>query len=94
MGKNTLMRKAMREYAQRGHPEFEALIPQIYGNIGLVFVNGDLTEVKNMLLKNTVSAYAKVGSQSPCQVVVSKGDTGMDPSKTSFFPSIVYSDKD
>jgi len=88
MGKNTLMRKAMREYAQKGHPEFEPLIAQIYGNVGMVFVKDDLHDVKNLLTGNTVGAYAKVGSVSPVQVIVPKGDTGMDPSKTSFFQAL------
>jgi len=84
MGKNTLMRKAMREYA-RDHPEIDPLIAHLHGNIGLVLVSGDLTEVKKKLLSNVVGAYAKVGSTSPCDVIVPKGDTGMDPSKTAFF---------
>jgi large subunit ribosomal protein LP0 len=88
MGKNTLMRKAMREYAQNGHPEIDALVPHIYGNIGLVFVQGELGELKSLLVNNTVGAYAKVGSVSPTTVVVPKGDTGMDPSKTSFFQAL------
>jgi len=88
MGKNTLMRKSMREYAQKGHPEIDALVPYIYGNIGLLFVIGDLSDVKTLLLGNTVGAYAKVGSISPSIVTVSKGDTGMDPSKTSFFQAL------
>jgi len=88
MGKNTLMRKAMREYAKNGHPEIEALLPHIYGNIGLVFIQGELSEVKSLLVSNTVGAYAKVGSISPTLVTVPKGDTGMDPSKTSFFQAL------
>jgi len=88
MGKNTLMRKAMREYVAKGHPEYESLISQIYGNVGMVFVKDDLHDVKTMLTNNTVGAYAKVGSVSPVQVIVPKGDTGMDPSKTSFFQAL------
>jgi len=87
MGKNTLMRKAMREYA-RDHPEIDPLIAHLHGNIGLVLVSGDLTEVKKKLLSNVVGAYAKVGSTSPCDVIVPKGDTGMDPSKTAFFQAL------
>lgn len=87
MGKNTLMRKAMREYAVE-HPEINNLISHLYGNVGLVFVKGDLGEVKNKLVENVVGAYAKVGSASPVDVVVPKGDTGMDPSKTAFFQAL------
>jgi len=88
MGKNTLLRKSMREFIQRGHSELEGLIGQIYGNVGLVFVKNDLQEVKTLLVGNTVGAFAKVGSVSPIQVIVPKGDTGMDPSKTSFFQAL------
>jgi len=88
MGKNTLLRKSMREFIQRGHTELEGLIGQIYGNVGLVFVKNDLQEVKTLLVGNTVGAFAKVGSISPIQVIVPKGDTGMDPSKTSFFQAL------
>jgi len=87
MGKNTLMRKAMREFS-RDHPEIEALIPNVYGNIGLLLVNGDIQEVKSKLVSNVVGAYAKIGSLSPVDVVVPKGDTGMDPSKTAFFQAL------
>jgi len=88
MGKNTLLRKSMREFIQRGHTELEGLIGQIYGNVGLVFVKNDLQDVKSLLVGNTVGAFAKVGSVSPIQVIVPKGDTGMDPSKTSFFQAL------
>jgi len=88
MGKNTLLRKSMREFIQKGHTELEGLIGHIYGNVGLVFVKSDLQEVKTLLVGNTVGAFAKVGSLSPIQVIVPKGDTGMDPSKTSFFQAL------
>jgi large subunit ribosomal protein LP0 len=88
MGKNTLMRKAMREYATKVNNGIEPLITLIYGNVGMVFVKEDLQEVKNLLVNNTVGAYAKVGSFSPTEVIVPKGDTGMDPSKTSFFQAL------
>jgi len=87
MGKNTLMRKAMREYAKE-NPQIDPLIPHLHGNIGLVLVSGDLHEVKKKLLTNIVGAYAKIGSVSPCDVIVPKGDTGMDPSKTAFFQAL------
>jgi len=87
MGKNTLMRKAMREFA-RDNPQIEPLIPNVYGNIGLLLVNGDIQDVKSKLVSNVVGAYAKVGSLSPVDVIVPKGDTGMDPSKTAFFQAL------
>jgi len=93
MGKNTLMRKAMREYSAKVNNAIEPLIPLIYGNVGMVFVKDDLQEVKALLQNNTVGAYAKVGAISPTNVVVAKGDTGMDPSKTSFFQALAIQTK-
>jgi len=87
MGKNTLMRKAMREYA-KDHPIIEPLIPNVYGNIGLLLVKSEIQDVKQKLVTNVVGAYAKIGSLSPVDVVVPKGDTGMDPSKTAFFQAL------
>jgi len=93
MGKNTLMRKAMREYSTKVNNGIEALIPLIHGNVGMVFIKDDLQEVKTLLVNNTVGAYAKVGSISPTTVIVPKGDTGMDPSKTSFFQALAIQSK-
>jgi large subunit ribosomal protein LP0 len=87
MGKNTLMRKAMREYAKE-NPKIDQLISRVYGNVGIVFIKGDLSEVKQKLVTNVIGAYAKVGSISPVDVLVPKGDTGMDPSKTAFFQAL------
>eukprot|EP01088_Endostelium_zonatum_P009665 TRINITY_DN22950_c0_g1_i1.p1 TRINITY_DN22950_c0_g1~~TRINITY_DN22950_c0_g1_i1.p1 ORF type:complete len:347 (+),score=111.68 TRINITY_DN22950_c0_g1_i1:53-1093(+) len=93
MGKNTLMRKAMREYSTKVNNGIEPLIPLIYGNVGMVFVKDDLQQVKTLLVNNTVGAYAKIGSISPTNVTVPKGDTGMDPSKTSFFQALAIQTK-
>jgi len=93
MGKNTLMRKAMREFGQKVNNGIEPLIPLIYGNVGMVFVKDDLQEVKTLLVNNTVGAFAKVGATAPSTVVVPKGDTGMDPSKTSFFQALAIQTK-
>jgi len=64
MGKNTLMRKAMREFGQKVNNGIEPLIPLIYGNVGMVFVKDDLQEVKTLLVNNTVGAFAKVGANT------------------------------
>merc|ERR1712014_116117 len=41
MGKNTMMRKAIRGILDR-HPDLEKILPCIVGNIGFVFTNEDL----------------------------------------------------
>jgi len=92
MGKNTLMRKAIREHLST-HPKLEALLPSLVGNVGLVFTKGDLKRLKDKVAENKVSAPAKVGSISPVDVIVPKGDTGLEPTKTSFLQALHISSK-
>jgi len=87
MGKNTMIRKAIRGHAQN-NPALEALLPLVRGNIGFVFVKDDLTSVKKILLENKVAAVAKAGVIAPCDVVVPKGNTGMEPTQTGFFQAL------
>lgn len=87
MGKNTLIRKAMRGL-MTDKPEIENLLRHVTFNVGLVFTNGDLKQVRQKILANRVRAPAKAGIIAPCNVVVPAGSTGMDPSKTSFFQAL------
>jgi large subunit ribosomal protein LP0 len=86
MGKNTLMRKVLRNYLDK-HPDspYGNLLPKVMGNIGFVFTNADLPKVRDMILANRVPAPARVGSIAPVDVVVPAGPTGCDPGQTSFF---------
>jgi large subunit ribosomal protein LP0 len=87
MGKNTMIRKAIRGHAQN-NARLEALLPFIKGNVGFVFTNDDLAGVKKALEEQKVSAPAKIGNVSPCDVFVPPGMTGLDPSQTSFFQAL------
>jgi len=89
MGKNTMIRKAMRQHASE-HPEIEPLIPHVYGNIGLVFVknDSDIATTRSLLTGYKIEAFAKAGVIAPSDVIVPKGDTGMDPGKTNFFQAL------
>jgi len=87
MGKNTMIRKVLRGYIQQ-NPALEPIIAQVRGNIGFVFVKDDLSEVKKILLENKVAAPAKAGSIAPCDVVVPAGNTGLEPTMTSFFQAL------
>jgi len=89
MGKNTMMRKVFKNFiaANPGTP-IESLVPYLQGNVGLVFTNGDLGEVREALESNRVPAPARVGSIAPVDVVVPKGPTGCDPGQTSFFQAL------
>jgi len=86
MGKNTMIRKAIRGHLQK-NPALEKLLPLIVGNVGFVFTNDDLAEIRKKLLENKRGAPAKAGAIAPCDVKLPPQNTGMGPEKTSFFPS-------
>ena len=94
MGKNTMMRKCIREFCEEneGTPvgQLEALCR---GNIGFVFTNGDLGEIREVLEANVRPAPARVGGIAPADVVVEKGPTGCDPGQTAFFQTLQISTK-
>jgi len=94
MGKNTMMRKVIRDYAEKnpGTP-IEQLIKCCQGNVGFVFTNGDLGEIRQTIEANTRPAPARVGSLAPVDVVVPKGPTGCDPGQTAFFQALQISTK-
>jgi len=87
MGKNTLMRMIMREQ-QQTNPKLEALLPCIKGNMGLIFTNGDLAKIREIVTSNKVPAAAKSGTLAPVDVFVPAGPTGLDPGQTSFFQAL------
>lgn len=92
MGKNTMVRKAMREVLAE-NPKLDAIVPCIRGNVGLVFTNGDLKDVRDRMLSNRVQAAAKIGLTAQEDIFVPAGNTGMDPNKTSFFQALGISTK-
>lgn len=86
MGKNTLIRRCIKVHAERtGNNDFEELSKLLVGNVGLIFTKGDLKEVREEVAKYKVGAPARVGLVAPVDVVVPPGNTGLDPSQTSFF---------
>jgi len=87
MGKNTMMRKAIRGMLDK-HPELEKILPCIVGNIGFVFTNEDLNEIRDLLLANKVKAPARAGAIAPLEVKVPAQNTGLGPEKTSFFQAL------
>lgn len=87
MGKNTLVRKAIMDCAET-NPEFQSIMPLIIGNVGLVFTNDDLSIVADKILSLRVAAPAKSGMISPVEVVIPKGNTGLEPTKTSFLQAL------
>jgi len=87
MGKNTMMRKAIRGHLDT-NPSLEKLLPHIKGNVGFVFTKGDLTEIREIILTNKVAAPAKAGAMAPDVVKVPPQNTGLGPEKTSFFQAL------
>jgi len=86
MGKNTLMRKVLKEFLTNNPGHFYTnLEPLLAGNVGFVFTNADLPKVRDLILANRIPAPARVGAISPVDVVVPAGPTGCDPGQTSFF---------
>jgi large subunit ribosomal protein LP0 len=92
MGKNTMMRKAIRMILE-ANPKLEKLLGHIYGNIGFIFTDGDLVEVRKIVNDNRVGAPAKAGAIAPCDVIVPAGPTGMEPSQTSFLQALNIASK-
>lgn len=94
MGKNTMMRKIIAEYVEEnpGSP-VEKLSEVCRGNVGFVFTNEDMGDIRQLLEANTRPAPAKVGSIAPSKVVVPKGGTGCDPGQTAFFQTLQISTK-
>jgi len=87
MGKNTMMRKAIRGHLEK-NPDLERLLPHIKNNVGFVFTKEELTLVRDLLLANKVKAPAKAGALAPLDVTVPAQNTGMGPEKTSFFQAL------
>ena len=87
MGKNTMIRKAIRGQLNN-NPALEKVLPFVTGNVGFVFTNSDLRQVREKLLGHRVEAPAKAGAVAPADVFVEAQNTGMGPEKTSFFQAL------
>jgi len=87
MGKNTMMRKAIRGHLEN-NPALERLLPCIKNNVGFVFTREDLVEVRELLLENKVKAPARAGALAPLDVKIPAQTTTLGPEKTSFFQAL------
>jgi len=92
MGKNTMMRKAIKGHLEQ-NPALERVMPCIRGNVGFVFTNGDLSEVRDKLIENKVRAPARPGAIAPGDVIIPAQNTGLGPEKTSFFQALAIATK-
>ncbi|KAJ2079897.1 ribosomal protein P0 (A0) (L10E) [Coemansia sp. RSA 988] len=87
MGKNTMVRRALRGLIPN-NPSYEALLPFVKGNIGFVFTNGDMKDIREKITSNRVAAPARANAVAPVDVFVPAGNTGMEPGQTSFFQAL------
>jgi len=87
MGKNTMIRKAIRGHLDN-NGQLEKLLPHIKGNVGFVFTKGDLNEIREKLTESKVRAPARAGAIAPLPVVIPAQNTGLGPEKTSFFQAL------
>jgi len=94
MGKNTMMRKVISDYVEENpNTDVGCLGEMCLGNVGFVFTNGDLGDVREVLEANVRPAPAKSGAIAPVNVIVPKGPTGCDPGQTAFFQTLQISTK-
>jgi len=87
MGKNTMIRKAIRGHLEK-NPALERILTHIKGNVGFVFTKEDLVEVRERILDNKVKAPAKAGALAPIDVIIPAQNTGLGPEKTAFFQAL------
>jgi len=87
MGKNTMIRKAIRGHLE-SNPALEKILPYIKGNVGFVFTNVDLVDIREKILENKVKAPARAGALAPLDVKIPPQNTGLGPEKTSFFQAL------
>mmetsp|Transcript_39822 Transcript_39822/g.77984 ORF Transcript_39822/g.77984 Transcript_39822/m.77984 type:complete len:324 (-) Transcript_39822:134-1105(-) len=89
MGKNTMIKFVIRRYAAAtGETTYNKLADLCKLNVGLVFTNHTMSEVKDVLEKNKVVAAAKAGAMAQCDVSLPSGPTGLEPTQTSFFQAL------
>jgi len=85
MGKNTMMRKAIR---QMENPQLKALAPHVKTNVGLVFTNEDAQAIRDLINSKRELASARAGVVAPNDFVVPKQQTALEPTQTSFFQAL------
>lgn len=89
MGKNTVIRKVLRDMLAEGHTKLDGLVACIEGNMGFVFTNEpDIKSIRNLLTDARIPAAAKPNQLAPVSVTIPKGCTPLDPGNTSFFQAL------
>merc|ERR1719215_1466127 len=81
------MRKIIREHAEKDS-KFAPLLDALQGNVGFLFTNEDLKEIRDLVVTFKVPAGARSGAFAPVDVWVPKGPTALDPGQTNFFQAL------
>jgi large subunit ribosomal protein LP0 len=87
MGKNTMMRKAIRGHLDK-IPALEKVLNCLKGNVGFVFTKEDVVEIRDLIKEQNVKAPARAGAIAPNDVSIPAQNTGLGPEKTSFFQAL------
>jgi large subunit ribosomal protein LP0 len=96
MGKKTLQRKIVENRANRADAsendkaffEKATKMDLLRFNTGLLFTNEDAATICELLEKHRIQAPARVGAIAPVDVIVPAGNTGLEPTMTSFFQAL------
>jgi len=97
MGKNTIIRKCLRDRRDRyeetnpkAAAQAESMLQMVEGNCGFVFVpeNENIGAMREEIISEKVQTAAKAGVLAPVNVSVPAGPTGQDPSQTAFFQTM------
>jgi len=86
-GKNTQMRRVIREM-EKSNPMLERVRNVLKLNLAIVFTNDNLSEIRDIIVNNKVAAPARAGQVAQCNVIVPAGNTGMEPTMTSFLQAL------
>lgn len=96
MGKKTLQRKIVENRANRADAsendkaffDKATKLDLLRYNTGLLFTNEDAATICDLLEKHRIQAPARVGAIAPVDVIVPAGNTGLEPTMTSFFQAL------
>lgn len=98
MGKNTMIRKALRmridallaEDENADVSALQNLVAEVGGNRGFIFCRTDdgLEAARNAIKEFVVPAAAKANTKAPKDVVIPAGPSNLEPSQTSFFQAL------
>ena len=85
----TTIRKVFNDFlATRPNHPVGQLLPHVRLNVGFVFTNNDINEVREAIISSRVPAPARPGAVAPIDVFVEPGPTGCDPGQTNYFQSM------